>query len=111
MNALAPHGPYLRGAPPDLPFRFDIGTLRAGGNFTLTTGLGWIDLFAEIAGGGTYENLLPHSILVPIFKVQCRVLDLEALISAKRAAGRPKDFEAGAELELLLERGRRRGQS
>jgi len=30
------------------------------------------------------------------------VVGLEALIRAKRAAGRPKDFEAIAELEALL---------
>jgi hypothetical protein len=35
--ALAPLGPYLRGAPPGLPFRLDEGTLAAGLNFTLTT--------------------------------------------------------------------------
>jgi len=104
VAAIAPHHPYLRGAPPGLPFRFDLDTLRAGGNFTLITDLGWLDLLAEIAGGGTYENLLPHSILVPVFGSECRVLDLETLIHAKRAAGRPKDFEALAELELLRER-------
>ena len=104
VTALAPHKPYLRGAPPGLPFRFDVETLRAGGNFTLTTDLGWLDLLAEIAGGGTYANLLPHSILVPVFGSDCRVLDLETLIHTKRAAGRPKDFEALAELELLRDR-------
>ena len=33
-----------------------------------------------------------------IFGLTCMVLDLEMLIEAKRAAGRPKDFEAIAEL-------------
>ena len=32
----------------------------------------------------------------------CRCLDLPGLIRAKRAAGRPKDIEALAELEALL---------
>lgn len=35
--ALAPLSPYLRGAPPGLPFRLDAATLRAGLNFTLST--------------------------------------------------------------------------
>jgi hypothetical protein len=104
VAALSPHRPYLRGAPPGLPFRFDFHTLRAGGNFTLTTDLGWIDLLAEIAGGGGYEALLPYSIVVPVFGAECRVLDLEPLIRAKRAAGRPKDFEGIAELEILRSR-------
>lgn len=55
-----------------------------------------------MAGGGTYEQVVPHSVELPIFGRQVLVLGLEALIRAKRAAGRPKDFEAIAELEALL---------
>jgi len=105
--ALAPYHPYLRGAPPGLPFHFDVATLTAGLNFTLTTDLGWMDLFGEIPGGGHYEDLVESCITVDAFGVCCRVLDLETLIRTKRAAGRPKDFEAIAELELLRDRTRR----
>ena len=38
-------------------------------------------------------------------------VDLPTLIRLKRAAGRPKDFEAIAELELLLERKQSSGQA
>ena len=38
--ALAPLKPYLRGAPPGLPFRWDAETIAHGLNFTLTTTLG-----------------------------------------------------------------------
>lgn len=58
VAALAAHTPALRGAPPGLPFRFDVETLKAGLNFTLTTDLGEIDLLGEISGGGRYEQLL-----------------------------------------------------
>jgi hypothetical protein len=102
--ALENHKPYLRGAPPGLPFRFDPETLRAGLNFTLTTDIGWIDLLGEITGGGTYRDLESYSIEIDVFGVSCRVLDLEKLIDTKRAAGRPKDFEALAELEFLRKR-------
>src|SRR5881397_3239421 len=37
VDALAPHQPYLRGAPPGLPFRWDAQTVRNGLNFTLVT--------------------------------------------------------------------------
>jgi predicted nucleotidyltransferase len=37
------------------------------------------------------------------FGVRCRFVNLEKLIYLKRAAGRPKDLEAIAELESLLE--------
>jgi hypothetical protein len=106
IEALAGHQPYLRGAPPGLPFRFDIETLRAGLNFTLITDLGWLDLLGEIVGG-RYEDLLPHSIAVTAFGIDCRVLDLETLIRTTRLAGRPKDLEAIAELESLRDRPRR----
>jgi predicted nucleotidyltransferase len=36
-----------------------------------------------------------------VFGVRCRYVDLDTLITLKRAAGRPKDFEAIAELEAL----------
>jgi predicted nucleotidyltransferase len=104
VDSLSGCHPYLRGAPIGLPFRFDVPTLRAGLNFTLTTDLGWIDLLGEITGGGRYENLVAHSITVEAFGVHCRVLDLETLIRTKRSAGRPKDLEAIAELESLRRR-------
>ena len=101
VDAFGSYGPYLRGAPPGLPFHLDVPTLRAGLNFTLTTDLGWIDLLGEIAGGGRFEDLAGHSQVVDVFGAQCRVLDLDTLIQTKKSAGRPKDFEAIAELEAL----------
>ena len=102
--ALAPHKPYLRGAPPGLPFRFDTPTVASGLNFTLTTNLGWIDLLGEIVGGGTYDDLVQRCVTIDVFGIHCHVLDLETLIVTKRAAGRPRDLEAIAELELLRNR-------
>jgi hypothetical protein len=100
-RALTPYEPYLRGAPPGLPFRLDVPTLQAGLNFTLTTQLGDLDLLGEIAGGGRYEDLLPESRVLDLFGSPIRCLSLDALIRTKRAAGRPRDFEALAELEAL----------
>ena len=101
--ALAPLRPYLRGAPPGLPFEWSVATLRAGLNFTLTTTAGDIDLLGEIAGGGRYEDLLSHTILVTVFGRDIRLLDLPWLIRVKRAGGRPKDLEVIAELQALAE--------
>lgn len=101
--ALAGSHPYLRGAPPGLPFSFDAATIRRGLNFTLDTDLGQIDFLGEVAGGGTYEQLLPHSEKKLIYNVECYCVSLARLILLKRAAGRPKDLEAIAELEALLE--------
>jgi predicted nucleotidyltransferase len=101
--SLAPHAPYLRGAPPGLPFRWDAETIRRGLNFTLTTALGDLDLLGEIVGGGRYTDLLPHTQIVRMAGLDYRCLSLARLIHVKRAAGRPKDLEAIAELEALRE--------
>lgn len=100
--AIAPHQPYLRGAPRGLPFRWDAATIQRGLNFTLTTDVGDLDLLGEIVGGGRYEDLLPHTVAITVFGLDCHCLDLEWLIRVKRAAGRPKDLEALAELETIL---------
>ncbi len=106
-GALAPLDPYLRGAPPGLPFRLDAATILRGLNFTLQTSLGDIDLLGEVAGGGSYEDLLPFSVQIDLFGHACRCVGLEKLIALKRAAGRPKDNEAIAELEALFDEQRR----
>jgi predicted nucleotidyltransferase len=109
VAALAPLAPYLRGAPPGLPFRWDEGTVERGLNFTLTSAHGDLDLLGEIVGGGRYEDLLPHTVELDVFGVRCRCLGLEKLIAVKRAAGRPKDLEAVAELEAIWEERRKLG--
>ena len=107
VDALSDVAPYPRGAPPGLPFRWDPRTISNGLNFTLRTQLGDLDLLGEITAGGGYDALLGHTIEVTLFGCRCRCIDLTELIRVKRAAGRPKDFEAIAELEKLLELQRR----
>ena len=101
VKALEILNPYPRGAPPGLPFLWDRETIHQGLNFTLSTTAGDIDLLGEIVGGGSFSNLQDHTVTLHIYGIQCLCLDLETLIHVKRAAGRPKDFEAIAELELI----------
>lgn len=103
VSALAPLNPRLRGAPENLPFRWDHETLRHGLNFTLMTDLGEIDLLGEVAGVGTYEQARSGARVETVFGVPCTVLSLPALIASKRAAGRAKDLQAVLELEALWE--------
>ena len=110
-EVLQPYQPYLRGAPPGLPFSWDEKTIRMGLNFTLTTQLGELDLLGEVAGAGNYDQLLPHSETLTIFGVTCQCATLKRLIQMKYAAGRPKDFLILAELQALLEERRKRGLS
>jgi predicted nucleotidyltransferase len=103
VRALADEEPYLRGAPPGLPFDWSPETLQHGLNFTLQTKIGPIDILGEVTGGGGFHDLIEHTIDVDLFGVRCRCLDLPALIRTKRAAGRPRDIEAIAELEAIFE--------
>jgi predicted nucleotidyltransferase len=109
--ALTPYHPYLRGAPAGLPFRWDAATIKRGLNFTLTTDIGDVDLLGEITGGGSYEQLAPSTFRIRVFGIECRCLTLDKLIDVKRAAGRPKDFEAIAELEAIRDERARRDPS
>jgi predicted nucleotidyltransferase len=101
--ALAPFHPRLRGAPEGLPFRFDPETIQRGLNFTLSTDLGDLDLLGEVAGLGFYDAVRNRSETLTLFERECRVLSLDGLILAKRAAGRARDLEVLPELEALRE--------
>jgi hypothetical protein len=103
VKALQNANPYLRGAPPGLPFRFDLQTLKNGLNFTLTTTLGPIDLLGEIPGTRSYEELLNDSFEINEEDLKFRCVTLPRLIQLKNAAGRPKDLESLAELRAILE--------
>lgn len=86
----ANHG-KLRNSPPDLPFFFDMRTLKNTQNFTLTTDVGDIDLLAEPAGVDNFEALWERATVMDVSGKPVRVASLEDLIAMKRAAGRPKD--------------------
>ena len=103
VAALAPYAPYLRGAPPNLPFKWSVETLKAGLNFTLVSTVGWIDLLGEVTGGGGYDSLHSDAVPVEYHGHQVLCVSLTKLIDLKRAAGRPKDNESLAELETILD--------
>jgi hypothetical protein len=54
VQALAEQLPYLRGAPPGLPFQWSVATLHMGLNFTLETSVGPLDL---LRGGHRWGQL------------------------------------------------------
>lgn len=64
-------------------------------------------LISALSDSGVEFIIVGGCVTIELFGRSCRCLDLPALIRAKRAAGRPKDLDAVAELEALLrERGR-----
>jgi hypothetical protein len=60
-------------------------------------------LWRRRGSGGTYSDLLQHSVDVEAFDLCFKCIDLPTLIRIKEAAGRPKDREAIAELRVLLQ--------
>jgi hypothetical protein len=106
-TALAPFHPRPRGFPAELPFVWDEVTLRNGTIFTLSTDLGAVDLLAEVAGLGGFEQVREGSVQVQAFDREVWTLDLPNLIKSKRAAGREKDLRILPELEGLAEAGDR----
>jgi hypothetical protein len=101
VDVLAPLAPHLRGAPPGLPFSLDAAIVRDGVNFALTTDRGDLDLLGEIPGVGDYDQVLVQSEERTLTGLTVRVLSLDGLIAAKKAAGRLKDRNHLLELEEL----------
>ena len=104
---LAKWDAYPRGVERGLPFIMDGRTLRGAPIMTLTTAEGDLDVLDRVAGVGDYAAVRKNSEQISALGVRFRVIDLPALIKAKRAAGRPRDFEALPELQALLELSRK----
>ena len=97
-------GAYLRGVEPGLPFELDAQALATSHVLTLTTRLGDVDIMDNVAGIGGYAEVAANAVELDVGDgLRCRILDLPALIRAKRAAGRSKDKQQLPELEALLE--------
>lgn len=103
-RSLAPWNPRLRGAPDGLPFRLDARTIRSGLNFTLTTDRGDIDLLGEVTGVGNYRAVAADAQTLSLYGHDVRVMSLDTLERAKRAAGRLKDLTDLAHIAELRKR-------
>ena len=98
----------LRGADPGLPFLLDARALEISHVLTLTTRLGDIDVMDAVEGVGPFADVYEQAVDVELAGRRFRVLDLPALLKAKRATGRPKDAEQIPELEALVALRKRR---
>ena len=101
VAAFAVLRPTLRGGSSDRPFRLDLPTLTAGLDFALDTDWGAVDLHGQISGIGEYDEALARSDEVEMFGLTVRVLSIDGLIAAKKAAGRLYDRNHLLELEAL----------
>jgi len=85
----------------ELPFVIDARTLRDGPALTLVTDHGRLDLLPVVTGIGDYAACVAASEVKRVGALDLRILTLDALIKAKRAAGRRRDREHLIELEAL----------
>jgi hypothetical protein len=88
----------LRGAPEELPFQPDAGTLAGGDHFTFMTNAGNLDCFGNPAGSRGFQDLIAGATRMKLDSLEVPVASLDDLIRLKRAAGRPKDL---VEVEIL----------
>jgi hypothetical protein len=77
-------------------------------NLYLQTDLGKLDCLGEIAGIGSYDQVLKRSVLAKFPYGSFHFLDLDALITAKEAAGREKDLYALRLLRCIKEKNEQR---
>lgn len=73
-------------------------------NLYLSTDLGILDCLSEVAGVGSYEQVLQRSVLRSTSYGEFHILDLDALIAAKLAVGREKDLDAVKLLVAIKEK-------
>lgn len=87
-----------------LPFELTNHLCDSLKNIYLNTDLGILDCLSEVAGVGNYEEVLKQSVLHSLSYGEFRILNLDALIVAKIAAGRKKDLDAVKLFRAIKER-------
>ena len=90
-SALRQFEPRPRGFPPDVPFIFDEQAILLSQVLTLSTTIGDIDLLGEVSGIGTFREIVAQADDADYMGIPIKVLSVDALITAKTAANRPKD--------------------
>ena len=108
QQALAGLHPVHRMTPQRIPLNLTPATCQNFKNLYLDTDLGQLDCLGSIKGVGEFENVRQRSSSVDMPAGICLVLNLQALIDAKKAMGRPRDKETVLQLEAIQERLRRR---
>jgi hypothetical protein len=104
LRALEDLHPRFRTARDLRPLPGEPAKLEGFKNLYLVTDIGQLDVLSGITGVGDHSEVDRHTIQVDLEGTPCRVLDLDTLITAKKAMNSPKDRQAAIELEAIRER-------
>ena len=85
-------------------FEYTVERIAQLENLYIKTELGKLDLLGSVTGIGPYADVKKNSITINLFDLPCRVLDIDSLIKAKEAIGRPKDHQTVLELQVIREK-------
>ena len=101
QDALRDLAPEHRMSDPPVPFRHDARTLESFRNVYLRTRLGQLDCLGEILGVGDFAVVAAQSVAIDLDGAVCRVISLDALITAKTAMKRDRDRLAVDQLRAI----------
>jgi hypothetical protein len=104
LHAIGDLRPIFCFDPRRLPLPTDASELARFNTLLLTTDLGRLDVLREITGVGDFEALSKCIIAMELYGAKVNVLDIDALITAKKAAGREKDKLGVMYLEAVKRR-------
>lgn len=103
-GAVADLNPVHRKTSQRIPVLLTDQLLTGLKNLYLRTDLGVVDCLSEVAGLGTFPEVLRNSIEVRLSFGSCQMLSLDGLIRSKEAMGRPQDLAALSQLRAIQER-------
>ncbi len=104
QRALEGNNPVHRMTTKRLPLVLTPEKCKGLKNLYLDTDAGQLDCLGSVLGVGGFDAVKQRSIVVEIDGIECRLIDLDALIEAKKAMGRPRDLVAVQELAAIKER-------
>ena len=101
QSALADLHPVHRMTTNQVPLELNEKKCAKLKNLYLETDIGQLDCLSEILGIGSFEEVKQQSESIELGGQSCRILRIDALITAKKAMGRPKDIETVKQLEVI----------
>jgi len=101
QKALADLHPVHRMTPNRLKLKLTKENCKQYKNLYLDTDIGQLDCVGFVEGAGNFEQVKKKSISIEVKNLHIQILNLDALIEAKKTMGREKDRPAIAQLEAI----------